>query len=129
MSVTHLRQVALHVDDMERAVAFYRDVVGLGLIARFDPPGLAFFDIGGTRLLLEAGAPSSLIYLGVDDVAATTDRLRGAGVTIESEPHVILVDEAGQFGPPGEAEEMAFFRDSEGNLVGLAGRRQPSSDA
>jgi methylmalonyl-CoA/ethylmalonyl-CoA epimerase len=123
MSITHLRQVALHVDDMDRATAFYRDVIGLEFIAGFDPPGLAFFDIDGTRLLLEAGAPSSLLYLGVDDVTAMTDRLRTAGVIIESEPHVIHVDEAGQFGPPGEAEEMSFFRDSEGNLVGLAGRR------
>lgn len=123
MPITHLRQVAVHVDDMDRAVAFYRDVIGLELIARFDPPGLAFFDIGGTRLLLESGAPSSLVYLGVDDVTATTDRLRAAGVTIESEPHVVHVDDAGQFGPPGESEEMSFFRDSEGNLVGLAGRR------
>lgn len=126
--VRHLRQVALHVEDMDRAVAFYRDVVGLDLIARFDPPGLAFFGLGGTRLLLEAGAPSSLIYLGVDDVAATTERLRELGVTIESEPHVIHVDEAGQFGAPGEAEEMSFFRDSEGNLVGLSGRRVLARD-
>lgn len=121
--VTHLRQVALHVDDLDRAVTFYRDVVGLHLIARFDPPGLAFFELGGTRLLLEAGAPSSLLYLGVDDVAGMTEHLRRAGVTIESEPHVIHVDEKGDFGPAGEAEEMSFFRDSENNLVGLAGRR------
>jgi methylmalonyl-CoA/ethylmalonyl-CoA epimerase len=123
MTVNSLRQVALHVEDMDRAVAFYRDIVGLTFIARFEPPGLAFFDLGGTRLLLEAGAPASLLYLGVDDVAGTTERLRQAGVTIESEPHVIHVDETGQFGPPGEAEEMSFFRDSENNLMGLAGRR------
>ncbi|HKE77455.1 MAG TPA: VOC family protein [Acidimicrobiales bacterium] len=123
MKVNHLRQVAQHVEDMDRAVAFYRDTVGLEFIARFDPPGLAFFDLGTSRLLLEAGAPPALLYLGVDDVASMTEQLRAAGVTIESEPHVIHVDEAGQFGPAGEAEEMAFFRDSEGNLVGLAGRR------
>ena len=120
-----LRQVAQHVEDMDRAVAFYREVVQLELIARFDPPGLAFFWLGDTRLLLEAGAPSTLLYLQVDDVATTTERLRAAGVTIESEPHVIFVDEAGQFGMAGESEEMAFFRDSEGNLVALAGRRAP----
>ena len=56
MSISHLRQVALNVHDMDHAVAFYRDVIGLDFIARFDPPGLAFFDIAGTRLLLEAGA-------------------------------------------------------------------------
>ena len=117
-----LRQVAQHVEDMDRAVAFYRDVVGLTLIARFDAASLAFFDLGNTRLLLEAGAPSSILYLGVDDVAASTEELRRAGVVIESEPHTIYVDEEGRFGSPGEAEEMSFFRDSEGNLVGLAGR-------
>lgn len=125
MTVNGLRQVAQHVDDMDRAVAFYRDVVGLQLIARFDPPGLAFFDLGESRLLLEVGAPAALLYLDVADVTAETDRLRTAGAHIESEPHIIFVDAAGQFGTPGEAEEMSFFRDSEGNLVGLAGRRVP----
>ena len=126
MHVSRLRQVALHVEDVDRAVAFYRDVVGLDLIARFDPPGIAFFDLGGTRLLLETGAPRSLLYLGVDDVTRMAEQLRRAGVAIEAEPHVIHVDEAGQFGPPGGAEELAFFRDSEGNLVGIAGRRSPT---
>lgn len=128
MIVNGLRQVAQHVDDLDRAVAFYRDVVGLALIARFDPPGLAFFELGSTRLLLEAGAPPAILYLDADDVAAATAELRAKGVTIASEPHVIHVDVDGRFGPAGESEEMAFFRDSEGNLVGLAGRRAPASD-
>ena len=68
MAVSGLRQVAQHVEDLDRAVAFYRDVVGLDLIARFDPPGIAFFDLGGTRLLLEPGAPSALLYLGVANI-------------------------------------------------------------
>jgi methylmalonyl-CoA/ethylmalonyl-CoA epimerase len=123
MAVIGLRQVAQHVDHMDRAIGFYRDTLGLELIARFDPPGIACFDLGGTRLLLESGAPSALLYLAVDDVAAETERLRAAGVVIEAEPHVIHVDETGLFGPRGEAEEVAFFRDSEGNLVALAGRR------
>ena len=123
MTITSLRQVAQHVDDLDRAVAFYRDVLGLPLIARFDPPGLAFFDLGTSRLLLEVAATPAILYLGVDDVASATEELRALGVTIESEPHVIHQDDTGLFGPPGEAEEMAFFRDSEDNLVGLAGRR------
>jgi methylmalonyl-CoA/ethylmalonyl-CoA epimerase len=124
--VSGLRQVAQHVEDLDRATAFYRDVVGLEFIASFDPPGLVFFAIGATRLLLEKGASPAILYLGVDDVTAATERLRQRGVTIESEPHVIFVDDAGQFGPAGEGEEMSFFRDSEGNLVGLAGRRAVS---
>ena len=52
-----LRQVAQHADDLDRATAFYRDVVGLRHLATFEPPGLVFFDLGdGTRLLLEGGA-------------------------------------------------------------------------
>lgn len=119
---TSLLQVAQHADDLDRATAFYRDVLGLRLIATFDPPGLVFFDLGGTRLLLENGASSAVLYLGVDDVAAEVERLKGAGVQIESEPHVIFTDDAGQFGPAGMVETMAFFRDSEDNLVGLASR-------
>ena len=125
MRINRLHQVAQHVDDLDRAVTFYRDVVGLDLIARFDPPGLAFFDLGTSRLLLEAGAPPALLYLGVDDVAAMTEQVRAAGAVIESEPHVIYADDEGRFGPAGEVEEQAFFRDSEGNLVSLAGRRAP----
>ena len=125
MIANGLCQVAQHVDDLDRATAFYRDVLELRLIARFDPPGLAFFDLGSTRLLLETGAPPALLYLGVDDVAGVVSRLQARGVTIESPPHVIHVDEDDTFGPAGEAEEMAFFRDSEGNLVGLVSRRAP----
>lgn len=118
-----LLQVAQHAEDLDRATAFYRDVLGLRWIATFDPPGLVFFDLGSTRLLLERQAPTAVLYLEVDDLEAEVERLRAAGVRIESEPHVIFTDEAGQFGPPGMTESMAFFRDSEDNVVGLASRR------
>jgi methylmalonyl-CoA/ethylmalonyl-CoA epimerase len=119
MEISHLHQVAQRAVDLDRAVSFYRDVVGLTHLVTFNPPGLAFFSLGTTRLLLDTGAPTALHYLGVDDVAATTERLRAAGVNIETEPHVIFVDDTGLFGPAGHAETMAFFRDSEDNLVGL----------
>jgi methylmalonyl-CoA/ethylmalonyl-CoA epimerase len=122
-----LHQVAVHADDLDRAVAFYRDVFGLPFLARFDPPGLAFFDLGGgTRLLLEHGAPSSLLYVGVDDIAAEHTRLRGAGVAFEGEPHLIHTHD-GTMAAAGVEEWMAFLRDSEGNLVGLSERRVPAS--
>lgn len=124
MAVRSLRQVAQHVEDLDRAVAFYRDTLGLSLIARFDPPGLAFFDLDGTRLLLEEGAPSALLYLDVDAIDQSVVDPRDSGVTIETEPHIIFRDDAGQFGEPGVEEWMAFFRDSEGNLVGLVERRR-----
>jgi catechol 2,3-dioxygenase-like lactoylglutathione lyase family enzyme len=123
MTVTRLHQVALHADDLDRAVGFYRDVVGLRLVARFDPPGLAFFDLRDVRLLLETGAPASLLYLEVDDIDAERARLVTAGVTFLDEPHLIFHDAEGTFGPAGVGEWMTFFRDSEGNLVGLVERR------
>jgi methylmalonyl-CoA/ethylmalonyl-CoA epimerase len=118
-----LHQVAQHVDDLERAVEFYRDTLGLPLIATFDPPGLAFLDLGDTRLLLEAGAPPALLYLRVGDIDRRFTELRAAGVTFEGEPHLVHRDDDGRFGPPGNEEWMAFFRDSEQNLLGLVERR------
>lgn len=122
-----LHQVAQRADDLDRAVTFYADVLGCELIARFDPPGLAFLRLGSVRLLLDNAAPSALIYLRVDDVRAASDSLRAAGVTIETEPHLIHADADGAFGEPGWEEWMAFFRDSEGNLVGLASRHAPAT--
>jgi len=123
MTVMRLHQVALHADDLDRAVAFYRDVVGLRLVARFDPPGLAFLDIGDVRLLLDGAAPASLLYLEVDDIDAERSRMIDAGVEFVDEPHLIFHDADGTFGPAGVGEWMTFCRDSEGNLLGLVERR------
>jgi methylmalonyl-CoA/ethylmalonyl-CoA epimerase len=121
-----LHQVAQHAEDLERAVEFYTRLIGEPPIATFDPPGLAFFRLGDTRLLIERGAPSALIYLRVDDVQATVERLRADGVAIAGEPHVIFSDAEGIFGPAGADEWMAFITDSEGNLVGLASQNLPA---
>ncbi|WP_203566517.1 VOC family protein [Aestuariimicrobium ganziense] len=118
-----LHQVALKADDLERATEFWTELLGEGPIASFDPPGLVFFGLGEVRLLLERNAPASLVYLRVDDVDATVEQLRERGVQIDTEPHTIFSDAEGLFGSPGEDERMAFLRDSEGNLVGLASRR------
>ena len=126
MPIEGVHQVGLHAEDLDRAEAFYRDVLGARFVARYDPPGLLFFDLGGVRLLLEHGAPASLVYLRVADIDSTWADLVAAAVTTESEPHVIHKDEAGEFGPPGNEEWMAFFRDSEGNLVGLVEQRLPA---
>ncbi|NUO90765.1 MAG: methylmalonyl-CoA epimerase, partial [Dermatophilaceae bacterium] len=98
-------------------------LLGAEPLARFDPPGLVFFDVGGARLLLDVGAPSALIYLGVDDIDATVERLRSAGVEVRSEPHVIFGHDDDTLGPVGTDEWMAFVVDSEGNLVGLVEQR------
>lgn len=112
-------QVAQHATDLDRAAAFYTLVLGAPPVARFDPPGLLFFSVGGVRLLLEAGAPSALLYLRVPSVRERIEDLRAAGVPIGTEPHVIFRHHDDTLGPAGTDEWHAFVRDSEGNLVGL----------
>jgi methylmalonyl-CoA/ethylmalonyl-CoA epimerase len=115
-----LAQVAQHADDLDRASAFYEHLLGSPPIGRFEPPGLLFFALGdGTRLLLEGAAPSAMLYLSVDDVRTAVEDLRGRGVVVEAEPHVIFRHTDDSLGPAGHDEWMAFIRDSEGNLVGL----------
>jgi methylmalonyl-CoA/ethylmalonyl-CoA epimerase len=114
-----LVQVAQHAEDLDRAAAFYTRLLGREPVARFDPPGLLFYGLGGVRLLLDSGAPSSLLYLRVDDLHARIDELRAAGVTIDTEPHVIFRHQDASLGPTGHDEWQAFVHDSEGNLVGL----------
>lgn len=124
--ITALHQIAQKADDLDRAVAFYRDVLDLPLLARFDPPGLAFFDLGGSRLLLEGNAASSVLYLRVDDIEAAAAALKARGVTFVDEPHAIHRDDDGHFGPAGHEEWMTFFHDSEDNLLALVQQRPPA---
>ena len=118
-----IRQVAQRARDLDRAVEFYRDTLGASFIARFDPPGLAFFQFEGVRLLLEASAPSATLYFAVDDIEASSDELRRRGVAFEQEPQLVHRDDEGTFGTAGEEEWMAFFRDPDGNLLAITSRR------
>ena len=118
-----LVQVAQRAEDLQRASAFYADLLGTPPTASFDPPGLVFFDLDGVRLLLERGAPSALTYLTVPDIDETVNRLRDSGIHIETEPHIIFVHDDDTLGPAGAQEWQAFIRDSEGNLVGLVEHR------
>ena len=124
-----LHQITVGAKDRQRAKAVYQDVLRLPFLGEFDPPGLVFFDLGGgTRLLLEGPGESSVLYLGVDDVVTEHERLRDAGVTMESDPHLIHTHADESLGQPvGTEEWMCFFRASEGNLLGLCERRGPSS--
>ena len=122
LQLTQLHQVAQNSADLERSIAFYRDKLGAKYIARFDPPGLAFFDFNGTRLLLEKGAASATLYFRVDDIRSAYEALRSRGISFDSEPHLSHRDENGTFGPAGAEEWMAFFRDPDDNILALASR-------
>ncbi|MBO1268379.1 VOC family protein [Arthrobacter cavernae] len=123
-----LIQVAQYAEDLERASAFYSQLLEAEPRAVFDPPGLLFFDLGGVRLLLERGAPSSLFYLEVADIHGRIEDLRRRGVRIITDPHVIFTHEDERLGPAGSEEWMAFFEDSEGNTVGLVSRMRAAGD-
>lgn len=124
LSIVH--QIAQPVRDLERAIKFYRDELGATLITTFDPPGLAFFDLDGVRLMLDVPAgsdhPGSTIYFRVDDIQRAVAGLRSRGVTFEREPQLVHRDDDGFFGPAGAEEWMAFFRDPDGNLLGIVSR-------
>jgi methylmalonyl-CoA/ethylmalonyl-CoA epimerase len=111
-------QVAQHADDLDRAAAFYETLLGGPPAGRFEP-GLLFFNVGRSRLLLERAAASALVYYEVADVHVTVDRLRAGGVEVVGEPQLIFSHTDDTLGPAGNDEWMAFIRDSEGNTVGL----------
>ena len=126
MNVDTLYQVSLPSKIMSESVAFYEDVIGLALIARFDQPvKLAFFRIGETRLMVEESdevASGSCLYVKVKDLESKIEKLEELGIDVVSKPHIIHHDESGQFGAAGESELMAFIKDPTGNLVGLVER-------
>jgi methylmalonyl-CoA/ethylmalonyl-CoA epimerase len=125
--MTRLVQIAQHADDLDRAAAFYERLLGTPPTGRFDAAGLLFFDLDGVRLLLGSEAPSTMLYLEVDDIEATVASLRADGVEVEGEPHLRFEHADDRLGPAGAAEWHAFVRDGEGNLVGLIEQRRSAT--
>jgi methylmalonyl-CoA/ethylmalonyl-CoA epimerase len=117
IGITRLGQISVNAKDVDRAAAFYQDVLGLQLLFKA-PPGLAFFDCGGVRLMLDRAEkpefdhPSSVLYFSVPDIQSAYARLKENGVRFEDEPHMIVK-------MPTHDLWMTFFRDSEGNLLAL----------
>ena len=138
IKLDHLRQVALPYTDLSRSLAFYRDQLELEFLAKYDPPGLLFFKLGDSRLLLErarsldhvrlveqarsSGASTSVLYFEVADIQRAYSALGARGVRFDAPPHLIHRDDAGAFGPRGGEEWMAFFKDPDGNQLALAAR-------
>ena len=122
MRLEHIHQIAVFAKDLDEAITFYRDTLGATYITRFDPPGLVFFDFGGTRLLLEKTGPKASVYFRVDDIHSAHEELKTKGIKFIADPHLIFRDETGIFGSAGEEEWMAFFSDPSDNILVLASR-------
>jgi catechol 2,3-dioxygenase-like lactoylglutathione lyase family enzyme len=122
MRLEHIHQIAVFAKDLDEAITFYRDILGATYITKFDPPGLVFFDFGGTRLLLEKTGPKASVYFRVDDIHSAHAELKTKGVKFIADPHLIFRDETGIFGSAGEEEWMAFFSDPSDNILVLASR-------
>jgi len=115
--LSRIGQIAMTTKDLDRAVKFYRDILGLKLLFQA-PPGMAFFDCGPTRLMIglpdrpELDHPSSILYFTTPDIKAAHATLLERGVKFEREPLVAH--------STGEMELwLAFFHDMDGNLHAL----------
>jgi predicted enzyme related to lactoylglutathione lyase len=116
LKLSTIGQLSMRAKDLQRAIAFYRDTLGIRHLFTFGT--LSFFDCGGVRLMLgipekpEFDHPGSVLYFKVDDIRAAHATLEARGVTFEGPPHLIAK-------MPDHELWMAFFRDSESNLLAL----------
>lgn len=116
-------QIALTVADLDRAVAFYRDALGMRFLFAA-PPQLAFFDAGGVRLMLsapEGGAAATagdtVLYFRVADIDEAYADLGARGVAFVDEPHLIAR-------MPDHELWMCFFRDPDAHTIALMCERR-----
>lgn len=117
ISLGKIGQISVNVHDLERAAAFYKDVLGIKHLFSF-PPKMAFFDCNGIRLMLaiperpDLDHPSSILYFKVEDIDAAYEALTKRGVHLEGKPILVA---------PMETYDLwlAEFRDSENNVLAL----------
>ncbi|HEY7192617.1 MAG TPA: VOC family protein, partial [Gemmatimonadales bacterium] len=120
-----LAQITNVVHDIDRAVKFHRDTLGIPLLFQA-PPSLAFFQIGPVRLMLsppenaEQDHPGSVLYLRVKDIESVHRTLVSRGVRFEGTPH--RVHDA-----PNYELWMAFFHDPDNNPMALMEEKPKAS--
>jgi methylmalonyl-CoA/ethylmalonyl-CoA epimerase len=117
-ALAQIGQLAYTVSDVPRAVAFYRDALGLKLLFEA-PPGLAFFDCAGIRLMLsqpegdfKPGGSSAVMYFKITDIEGTQKSLKSRGVSFVDDPHLIAK-------MPDHELWMCFFKDPDGHTIAL----------
>jgi methylmalonyl-CoA/ethylmalonyl-CoA epimerase len=108
-------QIAITVTDVDRAIAFYRQTLGIPFL--FQVPNIGFFDCGGVRLMLSGSEKpgehfGSVLYFKVPDIRLAYGVMTSRGVVFEGEPHLIARLASHELW-------MAFFRDPDRNLLAL----------
>jgi methylmalonyl-CoA/ethylmalonyl-CoA epimerase len=115
--LSRIGQIFVNVKDLDRAITFYRDTLGMTFLFQA-PPNMAFFDCGGIRLMLgiadrpEINHIASIIYYKVDDIERVYEVFNAAGVEFIIKPHLVAP-------MPTYDLWLADFRDSEGNILAL----------
>ena len=119
--ISSIGQIHITVTDLDKAVEFYQDTLGLRFL--FDVPAqqMAFFDVGGVRLYLGAAespefSSHPLLYFTVDDIEQEHARLAEVGVESLDQPHVVHCTETSELW-------MAFLRDPEGHPLAIMQER------
>lgn len=116
-TLSRIGQIFVNVHDLDRAVKFYRDTLGMQFLF-LAPPGMAFFDCGGIRVMLgvaerpDLNHPASIIYYKVDDIEKVYETLNARGVIFIAKPHLVAP-------MPDYDLWLADFKDSEGNILAL----------
>ncbi len=119
VSLSRIKQIALPVNSIEKAKAFYKDVLGLRHL--FDaPPALSFFDCDGVRLMLagpeaqgkDGDTQHAVLFYDVSDIKTAYAQIKAAGAPSLAEPHVIARMN-------GRAVWIAELSDGQGNNVSL----------
>lgn len=110
-------QIHVSVTDVDRSVAFYRDVLGIPFLFRVEGRSMAFFDCGGVRLYLgspetEAYRSRAMIYFTVADIDEAFAALGERGVTFLDPPHLIHRNGSSELW-------MTFFTDPDENNLAL----------
>jgi len=116
-TLSRIGQIFVNAHDLDRAIAFYRDILGMKFLFQA-PPNMAFFDCDGIRLMLgiadrpDLDHPASIIYYKVDDIEKVYRTFKARGVEFVVKPHLVAP-------MPTYDLWLADFRDSEGNLLAL----------
>ncbi|MGM9987921.1 MAG: VOC family protein [Bacillaceae bacterium] len=115
-TIKKIKQVGVPIKNLERAIIFYRDVLGINLL--FNTNNMAFFECDGLRLLLSLPEKdtfeyaSSVIYFQVENIITAYEEYSQKGILFIDKPHVIA--------KMNNIETwMVFFKDTEENTHAL----------